>query len=144
MHGRCRPVATRSSPRALAATALIAATVLPAVARADCLRPDPLEITLPYVPPVPSTGPLHSLSAIPAYSSLPGVHAKVFLEFAGEQNYDWNGYSPGVTPAYDVDGDPTTFSDLELSNVHEIWQRVSEKYSPFNVNVTTLDPGNLN
>jgi serralysin len=144
MHGRRRPVATRSSPRALAATAVIAAAVLSAVARAGGVSPDPLEITFPYAPPVPSAGAPHPLSSIPAYDSFPGAHAKVFLEFAGEQNYDWNGYTPGVTPAYDVDGDPTTFSDLELANIHEIWQRVSEKYSPFNVDVTTADPGNLN
>src|SRR5690242_16569732 len=103
MHRLRRQVAIGSSLRALGALAVVAAAASPALACEDRGgRPDPLEITFPFSPPVPSTGALHPLS-IPAYSSLPGAHAKIFLDFAGEQNYDWAGYSPGVTPAYDVD-----------------------------------------
>jgi hypothetical protein len=56
----------------------------------------------------------------------------------------WGSYSVPTTPAYDTDGDPTTFSPAELANINEIFQRVAEKYSPFNINVTTVDPGNYN
>jgi hypothetical protein len=80
----------------------------------------------------------------PNYHSLPSATAKLYLDFTGDVNNNWGGYTPGVTPAYDIDGDPTTFSTTELSNINEMWQRVAEKYSPFNIDVTTQDPGNLN
>ena len=78
---------------------------------------------------------------VPAYNSLPGAHAAVYLDFDGDFTASWHGYTPGQTPAYSTDADATSFSTQELSNIHEIWSRVSEKFSPFNLNVTTVDPG---
>ncbi|HYE19358.1 MAG TPA: fibronectin type III domain-containing protein [Tepidisphaeraceae bacterium] len=83
------------------------------------------------------------LTAIPALSSRPGAPAKLYLDFNGDSTAAWGSYRPGTTPAYDIDGNATTFSDAEIARVREIWARVSEKYSPFNVNVTTVDPGAL-
>src|SRR5205823_10047169 len=40
------------------------------------------------------------------------------------------------------DLDATTFTTTELNDIREIWGRVAEKYSPFNLDVTTQDPGN--
>ncbi|HEY7119950.1 MAG TPA: fibronectin type III domain-containing protein [Tepidisphaeraceae bacterium] len=84
------------------------------------------------------------LSAVPALSSRPGAYARIYLDFTGDSTPTWGQYTPGTTPAYDQDGDPTTFSDGELASIREIWSRVVEKYSPFNVDVTTVNPGNLN
>lgn len=53
---------------------------------------------------------------------------------------NWRGWFVPATPAYDIDGDLTTFSAQELSNIQQIWAAVAEAYSPFNV--TTVDPGN--
>src|SRR6266567_1387936 len=53
----------------------------------------------------------------------------------------WGTYNVPTTPAYDADGDATTFSATEIANITEVYQRVAEKYSPFNINVTTVDPG---
>src|SRR5438045_954509 len=53
-------------------------------------------------------------------------------------------YHPNSTPAYDIDNDATSFNATELDVIHKVWQRVAEKYSPFNINVTTVDPGNIN
>ncbi|MEZ0267303.1 MAG: fibronectin type III domain-containing protein [Phycisphaerae bacterium] len=83
------------------------------------------------------------LTAIPALSSRPGATAKLYLDFNGDYTSAWGSYRPGTTPAYDIDGNATTFSDAEIARIREIWARVSEKYSPFNVNVTTVDPGAL-
>jgi hypothetical protein len=44
-----------------------------------------------------------------------------------------------ATPAFDRDGNANDFSPSELTAINQIWQRVSEKYSPFNINVTTVD-----
>lgn len=82
-------------------------------------------------------------SGVPALSSLPGAPANLYLDFDGDYTATWGRYSPGTTPAYDVDGNPSAFSSTELANIRQIWSHVAEKYSPFNINVTTVDPGNL-
>jgi hypothetical protein len=79
---------------------------------------------------------------VPAYSSLPDAPNTLYLNFSGI-NYSgtWNGMTPGNVPAYDIDGNASAFSATELANIHEVWARVSEAYSPFNVNITTIAPG---
>lgn len=86
----------------------------------------------------------YPLNSIPALHSRPGAFAKLYLDFDGDTTATWGTYSPGTTPAYDTDGSVSSFSDTELANIREIWARVAEKYSPFNIDVTTADPGNLN
>jgi hypothetical protein len=90
-----------------------------------------------------SSGTKHPLSALPVLNSLPGAHAKLVLDFDGDIARTWGSYSVPATPAYDNDGDPTTFTQTELDNIQRIWARVAEKFSPFNINVTTVDPGYL-
>jgi hypothetical protein len=75
------------------------------------------------------------------YHSLPDAPVSLYLDFLGDDTPSWSGFSPGVTPAFDTDGDPTTFSDNELLLIDRIWARVSEMFSPFNIDVTTTDPG---
>jgi hypothetical protein len=79
--------------------------------------------------------------SVPVYNSLLGAKATIYLNFGGDFTASWGRYSNITTPAYDTDGDPTTFSSAELSNIQQIWQRVAELYAPFNINVTTVDPG---
>ena len=85
-----------------------------------------------------------SSPAAPAYSSRPGAPATLFLDMDGLDYQDednlWAGATPGSVPAYDIDADITTFSAQELENIRQVWTRVAEAYSPFNVNVTTVDP----
>src|SRR5206468_378033 len=74
--------------------------------------------------------------------------------FGGTAAFDWNNgtaYHPhgplgtnDPIPPFDWDGDTSKFSADELTAIQQIWSIVAEKYSPFNVNVTTVDPGNLN
>lgn len=82
---------------------------------------------------------------VPEYDSLPGATAKLFIDFDGiTYNSAWAGRTPGTVPAYSVDADTANFSTAELNNIREIFMRVAEKYSPFNINVTTRDPGSYN
>lgn len=90
----------------------------------------------------PSQLMLDSLSlapnGMPELNSNPNAFAKLFLDFDGGIWSDtW--YRP-----YAIDGDDTTFNAAEQASITEQWQRVSEAFSPFNINVTTVDPGNLN
>lgn len=83
------------------------------------------------------------LTSIPTLNSLPSARAQLYLDFDGDIAGRWGNYTVPATPAYDQDGNATTFSSSELAAIEEIWARVAEKYSPFNINVTTVNPGAL-
>src|SRR2546430_9638540 len=84
-----------------------------------------------------------SIGAVPVRHSNSSATAKLYLDFSGSSDPTWGSYSPGTTPAYSQDADTTTFSDAEIASMREIWARVAEKYSPFNIDVTTQNPGSL-
>lgn len=103
--------------------------------------------------PATGSGPsrVNPLTAIPRLNSHPGAPVNIYLDFNGHtETQDWpatreDGQTgPIVTPVFDIDDDLTTFSDEELRMIEEIWYRVSEDYAPFDVNVTTVDPGSFN
>jgi subtilisin-like proprotein convertase family protein len=78
--------------------------------------------------------------------SLPGATKTIYLDFDGHTtvNTPWNEaheFPSIVTPTYDSDGDLITFSVDERLAIYAVWQRVAEDFLPFNVNVTTQDPG---
>jgi len=82
---------------------------------------------------------------IPALHSNPESSLTIFLDFDGQvvTGTDWNAQNKGRAihaAAYDTDGDPTTFSSAELRAIERIWERVSEDYAPFDIDVTTEEP----
>jgi hypothetical protein len=77
---------------------------------------------------------------VPQLSSYSQAPAKLYLQFTGAPSQTWGSYTASA-PAFDTDGDPSTFGATEVDQMREIWARVAEKYSPFNVDVTTIDPG---
>jgi fibronectin type 3 domain-containing protein len=81
-------------------------------------------------------------AGLPLLDSNPGAKDKIYLDFLGTTSTtSWGSYSVPTTPAYDIDGNPAAFSAQETANMQEIWARVAEMYSPFNIDVTTIDPG---
>lgn len=91
----------------------------------------------------PLAAPPFPLSETFNLSSLPGASHTIYLDFTGHTTTgtQWNtAFGTIVTPAYDTDGDPTTFSAAEQEVIQRTWQRVAEDYAPFNVNVTTVEP----
>lgn len=86
-----------------------------------------------------ATGPAFELH------SKPGSNRVIYLDFGGHTitGTAWNA-SKGVDPvnvsAYDTDGDPANYSTAEQDVVHEVWARVAEDYSTFDVDVTTQEP----
>jgi hypothetical protein len=83
---------------------------------------------------------------VPALSSLPGADHTIYLDFDGHvtEGTDWNHYwsNPSIqSPAFDIGGDVTSLSDTEVARIENVWKRVSEDFIPFEVNVTTVDPG---
>lgn len=81
------------------------------------------------------------LTSLPLLSSNPGATAKLFLDFDGHFEATWSFKTNVTTPAFDQDGNANDFSAGELASIQEIWARVSEDYAPFNIDVTTIDPG---
>lgn len=75
--------------------------------------------------------------------SLPGASKVIYLDFDGHTttNTAWLGGATIITPAFDIDSNPSSFNSTELSRIREVWERVAEDFLPFNVNVTTEDPG---
>src|SRR4051812_17223966 len=72
----------------------------------------------------PPTAQLHALSSVPELSSRPSSNVKLFLDFNGAPATRWGPYNVPDTPAYDLDGDATTFSDTEIDGIKEIFSRV--------------------
>jgi len=108
-----------------------------------------------YVEPV-VTAPVTSAAATPfdgtippadafTLHSKPGANRVIYLDFDGAtlSGTAWNSSTGGncATGAYDTDSNPASFSDSEKNAVISIWRRVAEDYAPFDVDVTTVDPG---
>lgn len=77
--------------------------------------------------------------------SRPGSSLVIHLDVDGHSTSgtQWNvGRSATIVSApFDTDGAPSTFSAAERSIINGIWARVSEDYAPWQVDVTTEDPG---
>lgn len=71
--------------------------------------------------------------SVPVLNSKPGAKATLYLDFDGEAATTWGSYNVTSTPAY-------TGSS---SNIQEIFARVAEKFSSFDINVTTVNPGSF-
>lgn len=95
------------------------------------------------------TGATSTIPADQAFllHSRPGSSRVLFLDVDGHRitGTGWNdSFTNGAdiqAAPYDTDGDPASFSTAERTAVISIWQRVAEDYAPFDVDVTTADPG---
>lgn len=72
----------------------------------------------------------------PAGGSRPGAPVTVFLDFDGAvvEKTSWN---RGGDARYDLSGAAVADTAFQA----EVWARIAEDYAPFNINVTTVDPG---
>jgi hypothetical protein len=96
--------------------------------------------------PPPAFGPYPYAQTFSLHSR-PTATRVIYLDFTGHTTSGtvWNSSFAGgasvVTPPYDTDGNPSAFSTAEMDSIQHIWMRVSEDYAPFDVDVTTADPG---
>jgi hypothetical protein len=86
---------------------------------------------------------LAPLTSIPALNSLAGAAASLYLDFNGHFDAVWGSYSNVTTPAFDQDGNATSFSDSELTTIRNVWAQVAEDFAPFKINVTTIEPASF-
>ena len=78
--------------------------------------------------------------------SRPTAKKTIFLDFDGftARGTSWNRSSnitTIVSPAWDPDRNGPSFTNNELNEIQQAWQRVATDFAPFDVNVTTEDPG---
>ena len=91
-------------------------------------------------------GTLSDLNDTFKLHSNPNSNFKIYLDFDGHTtsgtswNSSYNGGNDIVTSAYSFQGD-SSFTDAEKTRIQYIWQRVAEDFLPFDVDVTTEDPG---
>ncbi len=93
--------------------------------------------------PVPRAAAATGSLVVPQLSSNPGAPVTIYLDFDGDGAGIWGGYNVTSTPAFDSDNDPSNFDAFELDQIRKMWKLVVDAYSPFDVNVTTIDPGTL-
>ncbi len=76
--------------------------------------------------------------------SSPGAERVIFLDVDGATVSDTAWSSSGIAathPAWDPAGDGAGFSDAEKASVQQVWSIVAEDFAPWDVDVTTEDPG---
>lgn len=103
--------------------------VLPVIDDAPLADMLEAEEPLPTDPPGTPPDPWDPAMAFLLHSN-PGADQIAYLDFTGHGSYR----------AYSVDSDRDTFNDTERSRIRQIWQRVSEDYAPFGIDITTEEP----
>ncbi len=101
---------------------------------------------LPSGPAPSRPGPSPRPSSLRTFllHSRPGSKRVIYLDFDGHKTTGtvWNKYvkKSMMTPPYTSD-DGAEFSESDLANIELIWSIVAEDFAPFNVDVTTQNPG---
>ena len=73
-------------------------------------------------------------------SSLPDAEKTIYLDFTGHHSHS-NGWRHNIRfPAFNFNGNSSSFSNAERIRIQQIYQNVAEDFLPFNVNVTTKAP----
>lgn len=80
--------------------------------------------------------------------SNPGANCVIYMDFKGyttAAGNPWNALVNGgntiTQQPWSIDGDRSTFSAAELDKIIVLWRMVAEDFMPFDVDVTTEDPG---
>lgn len=107
-------------------------------------------------PPVGDSEPQRSAVVTPSAVSVavPQLHSrssthKIYLDFDGvvlPSTSAWSTAAQNPIPAdtytgFTLDGDPSEFNQAEIDYIQVVWKFMAEKYSPFDIDVTTVDPG---
>jgi len=76
--------------------------------------------------------------------SKPGATNVIYIDVNGHSfsNTAWNAGTINAVP-FDTDGNSSSFSTTELSQIAEMWHRIAEDYAPFDTDVTTEEPANF-
>jgi len=86
---------------------------------------------------------VYDLSQTLLLHSNPTAKHTIYLDFDGYTTGNVTGTSWDnlTSPAWDPSGNGAAFTTAEMQTIQRVWARVAEDFAPFNVNVTTQDPG---
>ena len=111
---------------------------------------EPARTALPLLTPTATRAtPNIPLANFDSLNSRPESTRTIFLDFDGhtvpagtiwDDPSQQNPLVAGEYPAFDVNNNPA-FNDAEKQIIIDTWAAVAEDYAPFDVNVTTSDPG---
>ncbi len=75
--------------------------------------------------------------------SRPGSRKTVYLDFDGHltSGTSWNNGNDIDSAPWDLDGNGSNWSTAEAEGIQRTWLRMAEDFIPFDVDVTTEDPG---
>ena len=110
----------------------------------DTLLPDRVDAAESSAAATAEAAPATTLDDAFLLHSRPGAPNVVFIDFDGHtiSGTAWNGAEPSYDALpYNLEGTPSTFSTTERGRIVDIWHRVSEDLAPFDIDVTTEDPG---
>ncbi|WP_406700163.1 Ig-like domain repeat protein [Singulisphaera sp. Ch08] len=80
-------------------------------------------------------------NSVPTFTSFAGAADTLYLDFDGHSATDtWGTYT--AVP-FDFNGEDTVFSPGERLAIRNIWLTTAEDFSPFAINVTTVQPGSF-
>jgi hypothetical protein len=80
---------------------------------------------------------------VPALHSLPGAATKIFLDFDGHYEDQWGSTNHIDIVGFNLEGACNQFSQRELDVIKDVWRAVAEDFVPFDIDVTTVDPGSF-
>ena len=115
----------------------------------DTLLPDPGQVDAALINRAATTDatPSSTLSDAFKLHSRPGAPNVVYIDFDGAtiSGTAWNGTHAQLNAlAYNIEGDVSSFSDLERTRIVDIWHRVAEDLAPYDIDVTTERPAVFN
>ena len=115
----------------------------------DTLLPDPdqYETAESNSTPTPEAAPHGTLDDAFLLHSRPGAPNVVYIDFDGAtiSGTAWNGTYPQLDALpYNVEGDTGSFTNLERTRIVDIWHRVAEDLSAYDIDVTTERPDSFN
>jgi Bacterial pre-peptidase C-terminal domain len=130
-------------PKAPAAAPAAPGAVAPRTFPGISMEPGSDAANTSPTPPTPATAAAPAVAeADPAnYHSRPGASKVIYLDFDGHATLASSAWGVQNAPAFDLDGNPATYSSSEILAIRDIWSRVAEDYATFDVDVTTADPG---
>lgn len=120
------------------------AHALPTATPERIIEPVPVGDPTPALP-IRAVAPLTDTFEL---ASRPGADLTIYLDVDGQEvaGTAWNigptlSTPDAIHPAWDPAHNGASFKDDERLKVQEVWARVAEDFAPFDVNVTTKDPG---
>ena len=109
------------------------------------MAPEKVSAVAPQTSTFTVTPPVVTAASVFQLHSRPGAARVLYLDFNGHSipanvGYLWDFTVPYVTPAFQLAGTSTVLDQRNLNVIRDIWLRVSDDFSAWDIDVTTEQP----